>query len=70
MARVDTICRDFIKMRLARAGIRVIGVPRETLSGAFTAEAYSAERLADPHHGNLEYGRLTMLRILDDLTTA
>ena len=70
MARVDTICRDFIKMRLARAGIRVIGVPRETLSGAFTAEAYSAERLADPHHANLEYGRLTMLRILDDLTTA
>ncbi|RCW86676.1 hypothetical protein [Paracoccus lutimaris] len=67
MARVDAICRSFILARLAEIGVRVIEVPPETVSGGFTTAEFSSGNPKDPHHGNLEYGRLMVQRIRDDL---
>lgn len=59
---VDAAYREIIRAELSARSVPVVSAPTICLDArGFTLEQYG--RAADPHHGNMKFGRLMMLEI-------
>jgi hypothetical protein len=64
---VDAAYREILRAELSARSVPVVSVPQKCLDvRGFTLEQYG--RAADPHHGNMKFGRLMMLEIEAFLT--
>jgi hypothetical protein len=64
---VDAAYREIVRAELSARSVPVVSLPQKCIDGrGFTFEQYG--RAADPHHGNMKFGRLMMLEIEEFLT--
>lgn len=64
---MDRRFREHVAEHLAQLGIPVISPPAETMSDGWLRDEYLVEDLKDLHHGNAEYSRIYLHKILDAL---